>query len=96
VRSQQSSATRSTTGECASRGSQHAPETFVQFPPPSLASLRLRRARQTSRVRRARKQVPAERVDHTDDRVLRPDIFRMLHLRLLGLLPLPLPPLLPR
>lgn len=88
-------AVNSTTGERASRGSQHAPETFVQVQPPSLTSLRLHRARQTRRVRRTQKQVPAERVDHTNDRVLLPNIFRPLILRLLHLLPLPLPPLLP-
>jgi hypothetical protein len=78
------SATRSTTGRGQSRGSQYAPETFVQFPPPSLASLRLRRARQTWRVRRAGKQPPAKRVWHTrDERVLRSDILRALRLRLL-------------
>ena len=82
-----SSATRSTTGRGQSRESQYAPETFVQFPPPSLASLRLRRARQTRRVRRTGKQSPAERVDHTrDERVLRSDILRALRLRLLRLL----------
>ena len=82
-----SSATRSTTGRGQSRGSQYAPETFVQFPPPSLASLRLRRARQTRRVRRTGKQSSAEHVDHTrDGRVLRSDIPRALRLRLLRLL----------
>ena len=80
---------RSTTrkGRGQSGSSHYAPETFVQFPPPSLAPLRLRRARQTRRVRCARKQSPAERVDHTrDERILRSDILRALRLRLLRLL----------
>ena len=81
--------THSTTrkGRGQSRSSHDAPETFVQFPPPSLASLRLRRARQTRRVRRTGKQSSAEHVDHTrDGRVLRSDIPRALRLRLLRLL----------
>ena len=81
--------TRSTTreGRGQVRVPHHAPETFVQFPPPSLASLRLCRARQTRRIRRARKQSPAERVYHTrDERVLRPDVLRALRLCLLRLL----------
>ena len=70
-----SSATRSTTGRGQSRGSQYAPETFAQFPPPSLALLRLCGARQTMRIRRAGEQSPAERIYHTrDERILRSDI----------------------
>jgi hypothetical protein len=81
--------TRSTTtkGRGQSGRSQCAPETFVQFPPPSLAPLRLSSARQTRRVRRAGKQSLDEGVGHTrDERVLRSDILRALRLRLLRLL----------
>ena len=81
--------THSTTrkGRDQSGSSHDAPETFVQFPPSSLAPLRLSRARQAMRVRRAEEQSPAKRVYHTrDERVLRSDILRALRLRLLRLL----------
>ena len=81
-----SSATHSPTERGQSRGSQYAPETFAQFPPPSLASLRLCRDRQTRRIRRARKQSLAKCIYHTrDEGVLRSDILRALRLHLLRL-----------